>query len=50
MGASSVMLMLLAVFAWVAAIGLGLLAIAFAAIAMIGWLFDREMTRWMQGL
>lgn len=50
MGASSAMLVLLAVLASIAAIVLGLGAIAIAAVAIIGWMFDRAMTRWMQGL
>lgn len=50
MAIGGVLLMLLAMLAWAAAIVLGLLAIAIAAVAMIGWMFDRAMARWMQGL
>lgn len=41
------LLAILAILAWCAAIVLSLMAGAIAVLALLGWLFDRAMTRWM---
>lgn len=47
---AAILLAILAILAWIAAIVLSLMAGAIAVMALLGWLFDRAMTRWMRGL